>query len=238
MQSPAAAAAAAAEDAAGTIAVLLEPTAAAGAAAVEVVVPAALLMPNVKTTEEDLAANSADAQRKAGGTYVGEAEAANVVAMDGVEQPGLQPSQGCLKQQQLQQQRHLGLTSTTLQELLARLLRILHKATEAAAAASSKQVAPPAAADKAAAAGIAAASSGVSSALLAGVGSTLLHHLELVVSLAASCAESAAAALPTQLPVEVLGLYIQVSALINCTLHRTSFSKRINARPEKCVRQR
>jgi hypothetical protein len=217
MQSVATAAAAAGSHAAGTTAVLLQPAAAAGAAAaVEVVVPAALLMQDAELTEEEIEANSADAPQKAGSTNVGETEAANVVAMDGVEQPGLQPSEGCLKQQQQQQQRHLGLISTTLHALLASLLRTLHKATEATAAACGKQAAPPATANKDAAAGAAVASSGVSSMLLGGIGSTLLHHLELVVSFAACAAESAAAALPAQLPVEVLGQYIQVSAFDDC----------------------
>jgi hypothetical protein len=105
--------------------------------------------------------------------------------------------------------------SSTLQELLASLLRILLTAANAAAAAAASSKQPPAPAD----AGVGsnsgtASSSGLSQLLLAGLGSTLLHQLELIVSLTACDAESAAAAaLPAGLPLEVLGQYIQVRYL-------------------------
>jgi hypothetical protein len=146
-----------------------------------------------------------------------EAEEEGVSSMDADEHQ----EQKQQKQKQLdqnEQQRLLSAaTSNTLQELLASLLRILHAAADAAAAAvaaaSSKQ--PPA--DGTAAIGSVvgpAASSGVSQLLLSGLGSTLLHHFEVVVSLTDGGAETAAAALPAQLPVEVLGQYIQVSSWV------------------------
>jgi hypothetical protein len=199
MQSTAAAAAAAA--------------AAGRAAAGEIV---EVVMVTVTPAEDDRAGAVLGVQLKAVPVQNCGAEAADVaVVMEDVEQPWQQSNQQQDRQLQQQQQKEqqLAATFSSLQELLASLLRILYKAAEAAAAASSKQAASASNPAAGLAAG-SAANSGVSCMLPAGLGSTLLHHLELVVSLAACGAESAGV-LPAQLPVEVLGHYIQVNVLHN-----------------------
>ncbi|KAF6254508.1 hypothetical protein COO60DRAFT_1642297 [Scenedesmus sp. NREL 46B-D3] len=161
---------------------------------------------------QGLGAVTAGAQHMSGLAHEGKAAAEAAVGMEHDVQSGQQPNQG-QQQHPEQQQQCFAVSTSTLQDLLTSLLRILHKAANTAAADDSKQ---PAASQDAGAVqnSLPAASSGVSQLLLAGLGSTLLHHLELVVSLAACSAESAAA-LPAQLHVEVLGHYVQVLCVAN-----------------------
>jgi hypothetical protein len=154
-----------------------------------------------------------------------EAETAGVSSTDAEEHQEQQQKQ---KQKQLdhkeQQQPLFATTTRTLQELLASLLRILHTAAHAAAAAAAAASSKQQPAHASAGIGLTAgpgSSSGLSQLLLAGLGSTLLHHLELVVSLTACAAESAAAA-ALLLPVEVLGQYIQVRFLTQRLGHAVS----------------